>query len=87
MSHLTMDWLSQLELVPCEYISDLTDCPRSLYERLFTRPWTPWIKIKSIYTPRLYICEDGSILVSYKTYELVMEQKMLNDNQNKRHDV
>lgn len=87
MDHLTKNWLSQLELIPCEFISDTTYARRSWFERLFTRPWSPWIRTKSIYSPGLYILENGSVMVSYKTYELVMEQKMLDDNQDKRYDV
>jgi len=50
--------------------------PRTWKERLFTWPWTPWVKTK--YSPRAYILNDGTIVVSPRTKKL-LEEALLSD--------
>ena len=75
MSHTKVDLLSLqgLNIVADIYISDYELVRRSWYERLFTRPWKPLVKYKSLYLPPMNILADGTILVSPKTKELITQ--------------
>ncbi len=58
--------LSGKNIEACVYISDYRQVLRSFKERLFTLPWRPFEKYKSVYHPVAYQIGD-IILVSYQT--------------------
>lgn len=53
------------------YVSDYTIVKRSWKERLFYKPWNPFIKTKSIYSPKIFRIAD-SYIVSFQTYSILV---------------
>lgn len=60
-----------MKLTPCMYVNDYETVRRTLKERLFSRPWTPLVKYKRVYSPMAYQLGDET-LVSYQTYQKVI---------------
>lgn len=70
MIHLHPRMLAKLksEALTVDYsMTDMHKIRRSWFNRLFTLPWTPQIKYKSVYCPIVYLLDDGSYLVSPET--------------------
>lgn len=65
--------IGSVEIISSPYVSDYVRVKRSLFERLFSLPWTPLQSHRSVYQPAGYHIIDGSsvVLVSTKTYELL----------------
>lgn len=56
-------------IVASKYVSDLTKVDRTWKERLFTLPWNPFKKTKTVKSQIAYCTEDGFVYVSYETFE------------------
>lgn len=56
------------------YISDYDSIERSWKERLFTLPWRPWLKTRSVYSPKIYKLANGDILCSHRTFQNIKKQ-------------
>lgn len=54
-------------------VTDLKIVYRTWAERLFTLPWTPFKKTKTIYAPIAYHMSDGTIVISPKTMQILQE--------------
>jgi hypothetical protein len=65
-------------IVPSAYVSDFEPRPRSWKERLFEKPWRPWIKTKSIKVSRLIGCGEDTYVCSYETYTNIARHIELN---------
>lgn len=71
-------WLTKLpenKVVADPSISDYETVPRSWRERLFTRPWRPFIKTKVIFSPIAYVMPGGTVMVSVRTKFIIMNPK------------
>lgn len=62
-----------LNIVADMYVSDYELVKRSWRERLFTLPWTPLKRFKSVYVPPAYIEPNGVVRVSPKTKNIIMQ--------------
>lgn len=71
-SHILMFNGIQIEASP--YVSDHFTVQRTWRERLFSRPWQPNVKTRSVYRPRAY-CFEGHCIVSYQSYSLLLQGK------------
>ncbi len=52
-------------IIPDRNVSDIA--PRSWKERLFSRPWRPFVRVK--HEPKAFLVLDEFILVSYASFE------------------
>lgn len=59
---------------PSMYVSDYVTVNRTWKERLFTRPWNPFQKVKAIKEPKAYLL-NGRALVSYETFAKIQKEK------------
>jgi len=62
-----------LKVIADMHVSDDVYQKRTWKERLFTRPWTPFVKDKVIYSPKAYLF-GNTILVSYQTYSILSNE-------------
>lgn len=46
------------------FINDYDTVERTWRERLFTRPWRPWVSTKRVYAPKFYKLPGGRVLMS-----------------------
>jgi len=60
-----------IKIVADKHVSDLSVVDRTWRERLFTLPWTPFVKTKVVYSPKGYLMNDGSLIISPKTKRLL----------------
>lgn len=63
--------LKTKKLVVDNKVPDLQSVRRSIIERLFSFPWRPLDRYKLVYCPTAYILQDGTIVISPKTKELI----------------
>lgn len=66
--------LHNLEVIPSQWVSDYESVMRSWKERLFTRPWRPFQKTKSVYSPKAYKVLDEQIIMSFQSYEILKKE-------------
>ena len=60
------------KIISCPYVSDYINVKRSFVERLFTAPWRPLKKYKSVKSPTAYIINNGVMIVSPETYKKML---------------
>lgn len=61
----------------CAYISDYSIIKRSWSERLFSRPWKPFLRTKQINAPKAYVIERENktiMLLSYAAYSKIYNE-------------
>lgn len=59
--------LMGLRIVVDPYMSDSALVKLTWRERLFSLPWRPWTKYKTVHFSKAYFLSDGSIAVSPET--------------------
>lgn len=64
---------------PSFYVNDYKLVKRSWKERLFSIPWEPFTKTKSVYSPSIYIV-SGNYIVSYQTYDVLIKEGLFSGN-------
>jgi hypothetical protein len=55
-----------MKIIIDKHISDYDSVKRTWKERLFSLPWRPWVKMKSVHAPKVYKTGD-TIICSPKT--------------------
>ncbi len=53
-------------------VNDHCQKKRSIKERLFTKPWSPFKKYKTVHSPVAFML-DGMVVVSPETYSKIMK--------------
>jgi hypothetical protein len=46
---------------------------RTLKERLFSFPWNPFRKTKTVYQPKIFLLRGGKIVVSKRTKDILLD--------------
>ena len=63
-----------MNLISSSHLSDYESVARTWKERLFTLPWRPWVRTKSIHRPKVFqygntiICSPATLKSLEKTY-------------------
>ena len=75
-----------IQIIPDRHISDYRIVRRTWKERLFSRPWQPFVKAKTVHSPQIYAItgEAGNLqayVCSFETYSKLYKE------QNKEEDV
>lgn len=70
-----------IKIEASSYVSDLWIKNLNMRERLLSLPWRPWVKTKTVESPRGYLLTDGRLLVSPKTKHL-LENAIFEDDFN-----
>lgn len=55
-----------MKIIIDKHVSDYDQIKRTWKERLFSRPWRPWVSKKSVHNPKIYRAGD-TIICSPKT--------------------
>ncbi len=53
-----------IQIITDPYVSDYDQVRRTWRERLFSWPWQPFVKFKTVYSPKYYKIEGNKILCS-----------------------
>jgi hypothetical protein len=62
-------------VIPSVHVPDFKVVNRSFLEKWFTLPWRPWVSTKSVYAPVAYELENGTVIVSPRTYAAILSHK------------
>lgn len=68
--------MGSLNIITSVHINDFNLIERSWRERLFTLPWRPWLKTKSVYSPKIYKLGNGDIICSPRTLQNIKEREV-----------
>lgn len=71
-----MDFMSPSSLTADPRVKDELTVKRSWFERLFTKPWQPWISTKTVKIVRFIQHEDGTYHVSPETMKRITEYRI-----------
>lgn len=53
-----------IQIIEDAYINDYDHVRLTWRERLFSKPWRPWVKFKSVYNPKYYKVGAARIICS-----------------------
>lgn len=79
MIHLhpkALDMLRTMRVLEDKHVSDIHMVRRTIRERLFSFPWTPFKRYKPMYCPSAYVLRDGTVIVSPKTYKMLQKDTL-----------
>lgn len=60
-------------LIPSAYVEDFNIIKRTWKERLFSLPWKPFMKTKTIPEKKMYKAFDNCYFCSYNTYNELLK--------------
>lgn len=64
-----------MRVIQNQFIGDWDYCPRTWKERLFTRPWKPFMRFRKVYSPKAFKLHNGTLLVSPESYAKLVREK------------